>query len=76
MFGHNQQALPARLFEDLKKEEDGWPEATDEFNSALIIAYEQALESGLTPSAALAVMVEWISLEFKRIELPAGILTA
>jgi len=75
MFGHNRQAIPLSFFEDLKQE-DASPEATDVFKSALITAYERALESGLTPGAALAAVLDWISLEFKRIELPAGILTA
>ncbi len=65
MLGYNQRLAPLTLFDGLKKE-DASLEAIDEFKSALIIAYEQALKGGLTPSAALAAMLDWLSLEFKR----------
>jgi hypothetical protein len=38
----------------------------DEFKSALISAYEQALESGISPANALGAMMDWACLEFKR----------
>jgi len=52
------------LFEDFEK--DNTSKAIDNFESALIAAYERALESGLAPGAALAAMLDWISSEFAR----------
>ncbi len=42
------------------------PAVIDEFKSALIVAYEQALESGISPAYALGAILDWASLEFKR----------
>ena len=65
MFARNQRIVPAALFEGFKKK-DNTPEAIDEFRSALIIAYEQAIEDGISPNAALAAALDWLSLELKR----------
>jgi hypothetical protein len=39
----------------------------EEFQSALIVAYEQALEQGISPCAALAVIVDMTFSEMQRI---------
>ncbi len=65
MIGHNQRLAPAALFEGLKRE-DASPKAADDFKSVLIIAYEQALEEGISPGAAIEIVLDWLSLEFKR----------
>jgi len=42
----------------------------EEFQSALIIAYEHALEQGISPSTALAVILELTSSEIQRLITP------
>lgn len=39
----------------------------DEFRSALIVAYEHALEQGISPSAALAAILDMAASEMQRI---------
>jgi len=65
MLGHNRQAVLAALFDEfeVKNRHTG---KTDELKGALIIVYERALEGGLSPSSALAAMLEWVSSELKR----------
>ncbi len=41
--------------------------ASEELKARLIIAYEQALQNGLTPHRALAVMLEWAAEECARV---------
>jgi hypothetical protein len=65
MLGHNRQSVPLALFEDFKRE-DTADEAADDFKSALIVAYERALESGISPGHALGAMLDWVSLEVRR----------
>jgi hypothetical protein len=65
MFGHNQRLAPQSLFEGCKQE-CASPKAVDDFKSVLIIAYEQALEEGISPSTALAAVLDWVVIEFKR----------
>jgi hypothetical protein len=65
MFGHNQQPAPQALFEGFNRDEQS-SGALDNFKSALIIAYEQALDDGLSSSAALAAMLDMASTELKR----------
>jgi hypothetical protein len=65
MLGHNRQPAPLALFEGFERE-DLMPEAVDDFKSALIVAYEQALESGVSPCHALGTMLDWVSLEVRR----------
>jgi hypothetical protein len=65
MFSDHKQLIPRTLFEGLTRE-DASSEAMDELRSALIIAYEHALESGVCPSAALAAILDWMLPEFKR----------
>lgn len=42
----------------------------DEFQSALILAYEGVLAKGVRPSIALAVMLEFTSTEMQRLNNP------
>lgn len=42
----------------------------EEFQSALILAYERALEQGIGPSTALAVILELTSSEMQRLSTP------
>jgi hypothetical protein len=44
--------------------------AADTFKSVLIIAYEQALEEGVSPTAAIGIALDWISIELKRCVRP------
>lgn len=66
MLGHNQEKVPASLFEGFKKE-DYFDGLIEEFRGALIIDYERALEGGLTPSRALAAVLSWAANESKRL---------
>ncbi len=65
MLGHNRQLVSLALFEGFEKEEIS-AEAVDDFKSALIVAYEQALQNGISPGYALATMLDWVSLEVRR----------
>jgi hypothetical protein len=65
MLGHNRLPVPLDLFEGFEREDDS-AEAADEFKSALIVAYEQALQSGISPGHALGTMLDWVSLEVRR----------
>jgi hypothetical protein len=65
MLGHNRQPVPLDLFEGFEREDDS-AEASGEFKSAVIIAYEQALQNGVSPGQALGTMLDWISLEVRR----------
>jgi hypothetical protein len=71
MFGHNRRLVPPDLFVGFDGDVPS-PEALDEFKSALIIAYEQALEDGISASAAIAAMLDLMSAEFKRCVHIAG----
>ena len=57
---HGELAVPLPLCEDTS------PKAADDFKSVLIIAYEQAIEEGMSPGAAIGIVLDWISLEMKR----------
>lgn len=65
MLGHNRQAVLTALFDEfeVKSSQTG---KTDELKGGLVTVYERALESGLSPSSALATMLEWVSSELKR----------
>ncbi|MGO9483480.1 MAG: hypothetical protein ACLPX9_02685 [Rhodomicrobium sp.] len=65
MLGHNREPVPLALFEGFEKDNIS-AEAIDEFKSALIVAYEQALQDGINPGFALGTMLDWVSLEVKR----------
>jgi hypothetical protein len=65
MLGHNRHLVPQTLFEGFEKENTS-TDAIDDFKSALIVAYEQALENGMSPGSALGTMLDWAALEVKR----------
>jgi hypothetical protein len=65
MLGHNRHSVPQTLFEGFERESSS-NAAIDEFRSALIVAYEQALENGVGPGSALGAMLDWVSLEIGR----------
>ena len=65
MLGHNRHSVPQALFEGFERENNP-DDAIDEFRSAMIVAYEQALENGVSPGFALGAMLDWISLEVRR----------
>ena len=65
MLGHNRHLVPQTLFEGFEKENTS-TEAIDEFKSALIVAYEHALENGMSPGSVLGTMLDWAALEVKR----------
>jgi hypothetical protein len=71
MFSHDRQFVPSAFFEDCKRDEASL-EALDEFKSALIVAYEQALEDGMSSDTALAAMIDVVSIEIKRCTKLAG----
>jgi hypothetical protein len=65
MFGHNRRPVPPALFEGFCKPDQS-SEALDGFRSALIVAYEQALEDGISSSMALAAMLDLAAVELRR----------
>jgi hypothetical protein len=65
MFCHDKSLVYPAFFDDFQ-ECDASSEALDEFKSAIIIAYEQALEGGMSSSAAFAAVLDLLSAEFKR----------
>lgn len=65
MLGHNRYLVPQTLFEGFEKENIS-TDAIDEFKSALIVAYEQALENGMSPGSVFGAMLDWAALEVKR----------
>ncbi len=68
MLGHNWETVPLSLFHGFEKE-DISAEAVDEFKSALIVAYEQALQNGISPGSALGAILDWTSSEVRRYAL-------
>lgn len=60
MHEHGQMPAPLALLDDASTG------AADTFRSVLIIAYEQAVEEGISPSAAIGIALDWISVELKR----------
>lgn len=65
MLGHNRHSVPRALFEGFERENSS-DDAIDEFRSALIAAYEQALENGVSPGLVLGEILDWVSLEVRR----------
>jgi hypothetical protein len=65
MFGHNRRPVSPALFEGFSGTEQS-NEALDDFKSALIIAFEQALEDGISSSMALAAMLDLAAAELRR----------
>jgi hypothetical protein len=71
MFSHDKRLVPQAFFQDFEKN-DPLSGALDEFRSAVIIAYERALEEGVGSVIALAAMADLMSQELKRCEDLAG----
>jgi hypothetical protein len=71
MSSHDRRIVPSALFDECKRDETS-TEALDEFKSALIVAYEQALEDGMSSGTALAAMIDVMSMEIKRCTKLAG----
>jgi hypothetical protein len=65
MFGHDKRLVPQAFFQDFENN-DPLSGALDEFKSAVIIAFEQALEEGISSSLVLAAMADLMSVELKR----------
>jgi hypothetical protein len=71
MFSHDRRFVPSALFDDYKRDETS-TEALDEFKSALIVAYEQALEDRMSSGTALAAMIDVMSMGIKPCTKLAG----
>ena len=65
MFCNDRRLISTELFEDV--EADGVSHAAlDNFKSAVIVAYEQAIEDGISSSVALTAMLDLAAAELKR----------
>jgi hypothetical protein len=63
-------AVPSSLFGDIPKQI--YPaDVADAFKSCLIEGYERAVESGLQPLDALAIVLIWAADEIRRLD-PSG----
>jgi hypothetical protein len=38
----------------------------DDFEAALVIAYERAMEEGMRPDSAIGIVLNWLTVEFMR----------
>jgi hypothetical protein len=65
MFGQNRHPAPPYLFEGFEPDEQS-STALDNFKSAIITAYERALDDGISSSVALAAMLDMASTELMR----------
>lgn len=65
MLGHHHPKAPSSLFEGFSSG-NASSDASEKFKSALIVAYEEALEHGVTPASALAAMLDLVSVELAR----------
>jgi hypothetical protein len=65
MIEQDRRLAPRALFDGIENTDDR-PETRDEFLSVVMIAYEQALEEGISPAGALAAILDWVSLELQR----------
>jgi hypothetical protein len=65
MFQDKTQLAPSALFDGFEQN-DPAQEPVDSFRSELIIAYERALENGISPITALSAVLDWASQEIKR----------
>jgi len=62
---------PEGLFQGLGKDDSNLNES-EELKSRLIASYERAVDAGLMPCRALAVMLEWVAEECARISADAA----
>ena len=65
MLAHNHQQVALALLGTFQVEETSAAQL-DDFKSSLIVAYEQALDNGLSPGNALWAILDWVSAEFAR----------
>ena len=65
MLCHDKRLVYPNLFND-SKGYDGEPEALNKFKGVLIVAYEQALDDGLSSDAIFSAMLDLVSAELKR----------
>ena len=72
MFGHDKRLVPQAFFEDFENITPSSSAALDEFKSTVIIAYERALDEGISSAIALAAMLDLMSVELKRCVQLAG----
>ena len=75
MLGLHSLAIPEDLFEGLEEgleQETTLAEAIDELRSALIAAYERALQKGVSPSCALEATLNLVSEECQRCAADSG----
>lgn len=62
---------PEGLFQGLGKDDSNL-KAIEELKSRLIASYERAVDAGLMPCRAMAVMLEWVAEECARIGADAA----
>jgi len=65
MLSNDKRLISLAVFDEFQ-ECDASSEALDEFKSAIIIAYERALEGGISSSAAFSAMLDLLAAELKR----------
>jgi hypothetical protein len=65
MLGRRSRSMPPEYAGRAGKN-DANADPTDELMSALIVAYEQALDRGAKPAVALFAVLDWASQEIKR----------
>jgi len=62
---------PEGLFQGLRKDDPNL-KASEELKSRLIASYERAVDAGLMPCRALAVILEWVAEECARVSADAA----
>ena len=65
MIKQDRRLAPRALFDGFEHMEKT-PGTADEFLSVVMIAYDQALEEGISPASALAAVLDWVSMELGR----------
>lgn len=65
---HEERAIAIRL--GARENNHDPSEPLEELQSALILAYERALEQGISPIAAIAAIIDIASLEARRLITP------
>lgn len=69
MIGSNSREAPALLSENIQ-EKNCLRNVADDLKSLLIQGYELALERGLTPYGAIAIVLSWAADETCRLDNP------
>jgi hypothetical protein len=65
MFCNDRRLVSPASFEDLEADSASHA-ALDDFKSAVIVAYEQAIEDGISSSVILTAMLDLAAVELKR----------